>query len=354
MTFTDDSIQLRNYLFSKIENKDTPELNKLYNKLNNLKLYDITIEKVPFIVSNNNKEIQHNKYIQEEVKLEINKLKENISFILKINNSKIQVNVYYNNEDLYVFICHLINYIQYIFSLVDQKNKPIIINYYLLDKKKIIKSNIPNNNEINSGSCTTKDDSIIINIWRKEEILKVTLHELIHALKLDRYNDTNDIINHYRIRYNVSSYVMNTHEAYTELWANLLNCYFISQKTTHNNKGLFIKLVLFEKCFSDFQANKIFFHTNLDKKEIININKNTNVLAYFIIRNELYNRLPLFLDFCFKNNDNYIKLKNKEKWLQFLKENKKLKRNNKKFNNSNKQSFHFKTLRMSINESKVF
>ena len=73
------------------------------------------------------------------------------------------------------------------------------------------------------------DDKCIINIWRKEEILKVTLHEMFHALKFSHYSDVDDILQHFKQKYQISSKKVNTDEAYTEIWANLINCFLISK-----------------------------------------------------------------------------------------------------------------------------
>ena len=115
-------------------------------------------------------------------------------------------------------------------SIDDIQKEKIIINYYLTNNKKYIQSKIPTKDNINSGSCLNNRDTSIINIWRKEEVLKVTLHELIHALCFDDYNDTIEIINHYKQRYSVSSGSVQTNEAYTEIWANLINCFLLSKK----------------------------------------------------------------------------------------------------------------------------
>ena len=82
--------------------------------------------------------------------------------------------------------------------------------------------------EVNSGSCS----SDTINIWRKEEVLKVTLHECIHLLKYDQKNEDNFLKEHYRKRYNITSENMNIFEAYTEIWAELINIYLIVKLQT--------------------------------------------------------------------------------------------------------------------------
>ena len=58
-------------------------------------------------------------------------------------------------------------------------------------------------------------------------------------------------------------------------------------------------------------------HTNMTK-QLIDSNKHTNVLAYYIIRCELFQKLPTFLKYCRGKNKDYIKIKNKSHWNSFL------------------------------------
>jgi hypothetical protein len=186
----------------------------------------------------------------------------------------------------------------------------------------------------------------IIHIWRKEEILKVTLHEIIHALRLDNYTDDDTIIRHYENKYDINVSKINTHEAYTEIWANLVNCFLISQKYNTSPKKVFSKLVTVEKYFSIFQAQKVLFNTSTIKN--VTLDKNTNVTAYFLIRAELYQRLNEFLKFCRLKNEDYIKIKNTSKWLVFLNSKIKVKRNDIIF--KNQKGYLYKNLRMTILE----
>ena len=94
-------------------------------------------------------------------------------------------------------------------------------------------------------------------------------------------------------------------------------------------------------------------HSGLDHEKNININKNTNVLSYYIIRMELYNNLSGFLNYCIQNNKNYLYLKDIESWLKFIKENNKIEKNNRRFNRFLKDNYIYKTLRMTILELRV-
>ena len=51
-----------------------------------------------------------------------------------------------------------------------------------------------NTNEINSGSTFMNKN--VIHIWRKEEIMKVTLHECIHLLDYD-FKDYSKLLDEY-------------------------------------------------------------------------------------------------------------------------------------------------------------
>ena len=83
----------------------------------------------------------------------------------------------------------------------------------------------------------------------------------------------------------------------------------------------------------------------------IDINRNTNVLSYFIIRCELYNRLNEFIKFCRLHNQNYVKMTQENKWFQFIKKNKKIIKNNRRFNRLQKNNPVYKTMKMSILEN---
>ena len=88
--------------------------------------------------------------------------------------------------------------------------------------------------------------------------------------------------------------------------------------------------------------------TGLSDKTI-DINQETNVLSYFIIRCEIYEKLTQFLKFCRLSNKNYIKL-NKKKWISFLKKNPILQKKKRIFNKVDKDSFMWNTMRMTLNE----
>ena len=168
-------------------------------------------------------------FISENINEEIKSLNKIYSFVLKTNKSVIKVNIYYSYEDLSEFLRVIKNAISFIFNVSVHRVLNCTINYYLSDAEKIIDCDTDYSNqeftekEINSGSCSLNNNTI--QIWRKEEILKVTLHECIHLLEYDQTGEDYLLKEFYKKKYKISSSSMNIYEAYTEVWAELINCY---------------------------------------------------------------------------------------------------------------------------------
>ena len=344
---TQESSDLYNFIKNKIDNIQSPELTKLYKFFDQKKLIDLQL--ISYSSSHNfsiNEDINHLIFASDTIKNRIQYMKNKYIYQYQYKNIIIHINVFtLDLINITSFMDKLIHYLNFILSIQKITKKEITINYYLTNKKKEwIKGDIPSINEVNSGSCqnNSHNNHSIINIWRKEEVLKVTLHEMIHALCFDVYKDTQNIINYYRDKYNISSNQINSNEAYTELWANIINCYLISKNKNYN----FSQLISIEHFFSNVQSQKIM---NLipNKNKTIDINKDTNILAYFIIKTEIFNRLNVFLKHCRLYHTNYIKIKNIKLWLLFLKKNKKIKKL--KVYSSNKKSIQ-KNLKMSAME----
>ena len=345
---TDNSLLLRDYFFPRINLKNSNEFKKLYAHFQ-------SIQKIPIHVSHFKEgkkytsiQIESGFAPQDILKKTYSFKKSTIQFTF--NQVKCTVNIYDEQDIQTKLINELLHIIQFVGSLSDITIQNLILNIYLLDDKKRItqKTKELDKKNVNSGSCL-KTDPVIITIYRKEELIKVVIHELIHAFDYDNFEDNEKIIKHYQKKYNISSLNINTNEAYTEIWANLINCYLISQKKGRNQYNLFLVLVALESEFANFQAQKVLYLTKLNEKKM-DINKYTNVLAYYIIRSEIYNSINLFLKFCNQQNEDYIKLRKEEEWFKFLKKNRRIMKNNRRFNTMKKNDYLFTTMRMSLNE----
>ena len=76
---------------------------------------------------------------------------------------------------------------------------------------------------------------------------------------------------------------------------------------------MFYALIRLGSDFCELQKDKVFYKSKLSEKTI-DINQQTNVLAYFIIRCELYQRRIIqWISWNTRiNNENYIKITKKK------------------------------------------
>lgn len=344
--FTKDSETLIDFFKTKKKSIKSEEVEDLYTFLDNFQVKALTDYSI-FEEESYKETVITSSFASEKVVKSGKLLKKKLIVSLSNGDINVKINIYHNTvKNKNKLIKNIVAYIQYIISFTELK-KNIEINLYLTNLKKTKSRGLPMKDNVNSGSCLNNDNFSQINIWRKEELLKVLVHELIHALCYDKYSDNPEIIHHYRETYNISSNKMNTGEAYTEIWANIVNCYLIT-KIYGMKKESFYHFLSLERAFCLFQAHKIFNLTELGKKQI-DINQYTNVLAYYIIRMELYNNIDGFIYFCRTKNKNYIEITNSQEYLRFLKENSinnEIKSKNIRFKNIDHNNFLYKTLRM--------
>ena len=191
--------------------------------LKNLNYYMILIKKVKYDyelienIKDNNKNNKYfnNPFVSNEILHSIKSLNNNLKLVLKINGNILTINIYYNNHNLKKFVSNILIIISFIFHLMNKNVGNVNINYYLTDHKKLIDKDIKNGlnyEHINNGCCSPMTNTI--DIWRTEEIMKVTIHELYHLFHCDKsMNDDYNIIDLYQKRYNIN--VMEYFEAYT-------------------------------------------------------------------------------------------------------------------------------------------
>ena len=183
---------------------------------------------------------------------------------------------------------------------------------------------------INSGATVHNllEETVELFIWRKEEIEKVLLHEMIHTLKLDfmGYPDKlkHDIIEKFNIP---SSMELRLGEAYVETWAVLLNTIYVSFTKNHTQNiqdqckiksNEFFKLFSMEIFFTLYQSSKILRHFGYEcvtgcKVPFRKSNKieeltrelfeqETSVFSYYLIKAGILMNLGGFLNYCCKRN----------------------------------------------------
>ena len=195
----------------------------------------------------------------------------------------------------------LVETISYITSFSD-KNRKITIHLCLLPDKKILKKNTKNltNININSGSNHYNDTESEICIFRREECIKVIFHEILHGLRSSDLGSNEKITERLCQKYNIDSKDILIDESYTETWAKIFNCYFISSLTNSLTKYQhFCTMLAIEREFSLYQASKIreFIKNSKDK----NLDKSTSVTAYYLVVGEIFDDLEVMLNTCGNN-----------------------------------------------------
>ena len=290
-------------LYNIFVNKNNIEnINFMTGKLKDEIIKEIKYEyifnyEIPFLTENNKNKIFF--YLGDDMKEDdifkiIKKLIERLIFIIKYS-------IVFNNEKN------------------NNVHLPLIKIYYTSLKKELHKDAnepfIPF--EINSAFTNTYTDKHIF-IWRKEELLKCFIHELMHMYKFEfayytfpfRYKTL--IYNTYRIDSNQS---IKPNEAYCETLGNILNIIIIMVNNTPEielYKEMFSKLYSKELYFSLNQLSKIFnflqyksandFYTTSTVG--LPLKQETDVLSYHYFKTKLLFNLSNFFNIIDPKNIN--------------------------------------------------
>jgi len=174
--------------------------------------------------------------------------------------------------------------------------------------------------EVNTG-CSSGYE---ISLWRKEEISKVLIHEIMHHLSLERISDLTVLQDFVYENFDIKRDItINFFESYTEIWANIINIFYIhfsnSKKTKKrkiSDKNISVlEMLNLELTFSIFQCAKVLNFYGYKKiedfcnKKKIKSNKfiqKSNVFSYYIGRSLLFYNFDKFIELCLKYNQKII------------------------------------------------
>ena len=205
------------------------------------------------------------------------------------------LNIYLKENEKFPDTALLMKAISFITSFSNKERK-FNIHLCLLPDKKSLRKNQKSITKlnVNSGSNSFSDTESEICVFRKEEAIKVLFHEIIHGLRFSNLGSDESITQRLCQKYNLQSKNILIDESYTEIWAKIFNCYFVSLLTNSDKKFQhFCTMLSLEQEFSIYQANKIkqFVKKSKDK----NLDKDTNVSAYFLVIGEIFSHLNDFL-----------------------------------------------------------
>tara|TARA_B100000927_G_C16474768_1_gene472955 strand:- start:411 stop:1649 length:1239 start_codon:yes stop_codon:yes gene_type:complete len=281
-----------------------------------------------------NIDLFNSRFVPDNVKKYIETYtKSKISFSTTINKKEIILDFYLTEYELLneleiikKFAKKILILFKYLSSISESKcSKKLRISFFRTPlKKQLPKYNYLTIGPINANTAVTyhceKDNSILI--FRKEEMFKTCIHEMIHALGLD-WNElpVTKLKQKMKKLFKIKSN-METPEAYAEFWACILNSCFASYYLSDKNIDeylVFVEYFLqFEKFYSLYQVSKILnfmnvnyvnlYQNNTTSKQLRNYmyKENTNIFMYYILKTLLLYNSTDFLHFCKNNNKNII------------------------------------------------
>jgi len=232
-----------------------------------------------------------------------------------INNHKVRniLHIYGKDGEEFPNTELLVKAISYITSFSD-RNRKITIHLCLLSDKKTLRKNQRQISKlnVNSGSNRFSMTESEICIFRREECIKVIFHEILHGIRCSELGSDEVITEKLCLKYKLEAKDILLDESYTEIWAKLMNCAFISSLSDKDNYQHFCTLLALEKEFSIYQANKI--KQFVKKSGAKNLDKDTNVTAYYLVIGEIFTVLSEFLTTC----DTNPYLKDHQRCLDYL------------------------------------
>lgn len=238
-----------------------------------------------------------NKIYDNEIETYLNSrfIGKNKNKIIKIVNKKkdiklddLHIKFFYNNKSEYEIdkliynLILLFNIVKKLFSIKERKIN-LIIFYCDIRKEHYFNKNIIDYENMNSGISYSNN----IILFRKEEILKVFIHELLHNFGLDNlYDDSNIKL--------TQIFKINSHnlfnEAYIEFIAIILHTMYFScifSKNYNIMREYFILFINYEINFSLIQLVKflnIYDIEFLDFFKKNNYSENTNTFSYIYLK----------------------------------------------------------------------
>jgi hypothetical protein len=268
-----------------------------------------------------------------------------IHFLVEDKNPELSLVVYNEYVDKILAWLYIINE----YGIKRCAKKLTLYIYMTSMKKELPSSNISILDQSNVNTAFTYTCPVVseIVVFRKEEWLKVLMHETFHNFALD-FSDMNMNSCNERVLsvFKVESEV-NLFEAYTEFWAEIMNSVFCSFYLLQDkeNEEEFLSncefFINFERTYGFFQMVKTLNFMGLRYKDLYSkteesrvlretmYKEKSNVLAYYVITLVLMNNYQGFLSWCDTHNLSLLQFKkttaNLDEFCKFVEKNYKTK-----------------------------
>lgn len=251
------------------------------------------------------------------------------SFEIKYENNTI---IYFRksnilNNKIPIIIKRILFIIVIMKKLFNRKQSQKVYFFETNRKKKFPKiNNVLNSDNVNTALTYLEKEHLngTIIIYRKEEVIKVLIHELIHSNCIDHkiiYSKNSKSFS----KLFCSNYYVLLNESFTETIACIINLYII-HILKHSNKKL-SKMFYNECVYSNYICSKIKTFYKINK--ICNIIKKnnqckeyflqeTNVISYYFLKNILLHNIDNFDKLMMKYSKDY-KIINNEFIIELIK-----------------------------------
>lgn len=381
MKFTEDSISLqgkivkakskktkfssssKEFIFKLIENMKKSMMN--YNKNNEYIYQNIPLQKTNMVPN----------FLKSDI---INKYVHKYSITLKVGIRLFNIDLYFDKKQTNEKLHEIFKYIYYALNTLNNfantRNslKVDITIIFTKEKKKYPKNkdilDIINVNSAFTQHCSSETE---ICIFRKEEWFKVFIHELIHNIGIDfACYDTRSADSLMFDTFNIKKNDIRLFEAYTESFATIINCLFISvlnTKDKSNNELIltkFNKLLNNEIKYSLIQCVNVLKHNGLKYENITNNDsesiakrqnyiEKTHIFSYYVIKCILLFHCNEFIEWCNINNRTILFSQNENTIISFCNFISSIYNNNELLENIKsieKENIKLNTLRMTVYE----
>jgi hypothetical protein len=219
-----------------------------------------------------------------------------------------------NNNVLYI-VLFTIYYCQQVMSMRNfaMSNNTLTIDIVLSKYKKILtKSNMIDQYTVNSGvtSFDYSHQTVNILVFRREEVAKVLIHEIIHAMRVDDPKPAHVVSNSVSTFFGANMY-LNINESFTEAYACMLNIALAALVQKKSALG-FKQFFNVERTFIKNQAMNVLQRLDFQIPGGVllppkNYKEVTNVISYYVLKYILYENINVFCTFLqvgeYKLND---------------------------------------------------
>ena len=274
-------------------------IRSLIDKLSKFKLEKLKIDRKDISLKRNDKIMDEGDFISSKISNYINKeLKYKYTLSYRYKDNKIKVRYFRKSElkNINKLLEIVINRIIFMMKITDTYKD---VNMFIYDtpfKKKLpcksfekCKKNL-SVDDINTGYSWSNN----IVIYRKEELLKLIIHEMIHLLDIDvKYEGNSNMKNKFLKSLCIESFNVLINESYVETWAIIIHMYIGLLEQKRNNYLNYEKYFKKTLLFNYNQVLKILIFYNINNfEDILNgngsckriIDFKMNLFSYHILK----------------------------------------------------------------------